>query len=70
MIFAVVLGFVMTQILYRRKINDVGAENLIKITAVGKKLKTASFSNDLLQDENIDHAGKLKSPPSSAHPSE
>ena len=33
MIFAVVLGLVMTQILYRKKINDVGAENFTKITA-------------------------------------
>ena len=33
MIFAVVFGLVMTQILYRKKINDIGAGKLTKITA-------------------------------------
>ena len=48
MIFAVVLGLVRAQILYRRKINDIGAENLTKITANVQKGKPASLSNNLL----------------------
>ena len=52
------------------KLNYFGAESLTKMTANEKKLKTAFFSNGLLQDENIDHAGKLKSPSSSPHPSQ
>ena len=40
MIFALVLGLALTQILYRRKINDIGAENLTKITANVQKRRS------------------------------
>ena len=41
-----------------------------KLARICDSLERAFFSNGLLQDENIDHAGKLKSPSSSPHPSQ
>ena len=49
MIFGVLLELVMTHIFHRKKLDDVGAENLSKIIAnVQKRLKLVSFGADLL----------------------
>ena len=49
----------MSYICHTQKLNDFGTENLTKITAnVKKRLKTALLSNDLLEDEKIDHSKK------------
>ena len=49
MIFGALLELVMTHIFHRKKLGDVGAENLSKIIAnVQKKLNTVSFGADLL----------------------
>ena len=49
MIFGALFELVMTHIFHRKKLDDVGAENLSKIIAnVQKRLKSASFGADLL----------------------
>ena len=49
MIFAALLELVITHIFHRKKLDDVGAENLSKIIAnVQKRLKSVSFGADLL----------------------
>ena len=59
MIFAALSELVMTHIFHRKKLDDVGAENLSKITAnVQKRLKPVSFGADLLKGGNIDHTEK------------
>ena len=59
--FAALFELVMAHILHRQKLDDIVAENLTKITAnVQKRLKSASFSNDLVRDKNIDHAEKRR----------
>ena len=62
MIFGALFELVITHIFHRKKLDDVGAENLSKIIAnVQKRLKSVSFGADLLQDENNDHAEKKSS---------
>ena len=54
MIFAVVFGSVMTQTLYRQKLNDDGAENFAKIRAnVQKCQKYTSVSHPLNSPNDI-----------------
>ena len=61
-IFVAVFEFPISHIFHRKKLDDFNAENLTKITTNVKKkrIKTASLSNNVLKDENIDHAKKKK----------
>ena len=57
MIFGALFELVMTHIFHRKKLDDVGAENLSKIIAnVQKRLKSVSFGADLLYDEEEKNA--------------